>query len=126
MTARTRPFVPPKTTPRPFGLEAPRISKYRAVKTVVDGITFDSKAEARRYRELKLLEDSGFIRRLELQPEFVFELDGKPIFKYRADFRYFEGGTRIVEDVKGVRTDVYRLKKKLIEAAFNVRITEVS
>lgn len=111
---------------RPFGLEAPRVSKYRAVKTVVDGVTFDSKREAARYAELRLLEKRGFIRQLELQPEFKFQIDGKPIFKYRADFRYFEGEGRVIEDVKGVRTAVYRIKKKIIEAAFNVRITEVA
>ncbi len=122
---RSTPFHAGDFSHRPFGLEA-KPSKYRAVKVTVDGITFDSKAEARRYGELKLLEKGGYIRQLELQPEFEFILDGVKIFKYRADFRYFEGQTRVVEDVKGVRTAAYRLKKKLIEAAFNVKITEVA
>jgi hypothetical protein len=116
----------PSMRDRPFGCPPDRPSKYRAVKTVVDGITFDSKREAARYAELRLLEKRGFIRQLKLQPEFVFMADGKPMFKYRADFRYFEGKGCVIEDVKGVRTAVYRLKKKLIEAQFNVKITEVS
>lgn len=130
---------------RPFGLESqcrlcdglgcpvcgeyrkPRKNKFNAVKTVVDGITFDSKREAARYGELKLLEKGGFIRNLELQPQFEFKLnsDGKVLFRYRADFRYFEGATRICEDVKGLETAVFKLKRKLIEAAFNVKITIV-
>lgn len=109
-------------TVRPFGLEAPRVSKYRAVKTVVDGITFHSAAEARRYLQLKLLEKGGYIRQLELQPEFRFEIDGKPVFKYIADFVYFEGSIRVVEDVKGFKTPVFKLKLRLIEAAFNIKI----
>lgn len=114
----------PSMRDRPFGCPPERPSKYRAVKTVVDGVTFDSKREAARYAELRLLEKRGFIRQLELQPEFRFELDGKLIFKYRADFRYFEGEGRVIEDSKGFRTPLYKLKKRLIEAAFNVRITE--
>lgn len=112
---------------RPFGLEAPRrANKYHAVKTEVDGVVFDSKAEAKRYGELKLLGRGGYIRNLELQPTFVFAIGGKAIFKYLADFRYFEGQTRVVEDVKGLQTAVFRLKRKIIEAHFNIKITVVS
>lgn len=110
---------------RPFGLEAPRQrSKYNNVKTIVDGITFDSKREAARFGELKLLEKAGFIRNLELQPKFEFKLssDGPVLFRYIADFRYFESATRVVEDIKGMETAVFKLKKRLIEAAFNVKI----
>ena len=95
--------------------------KYNAKKTAVDGITFDSKKEATRYRELKALERVGKIDRLELQPRFVlmdgFRYEGKAIRKieYVADFLYRDLSTceLIVEDVKGVKTDVYKLKKKL-------------
>lgn len=95
--------------------------KYHAKKTVVDGITFDSKKEATRYRELKALERVGKIDRLELQPRFVlmdgFRYEGKAVRKieYVADFLYRDLSTceLIVEDVKGVKTDVYKLKKKL-------------
>jgi hypothetical protein len=99
-------------------------SKYRAVKTVVGDITFDSKREAARFCELKLLLRAGQIHNLELQPEFHFKLDGTKIFTYRADFTYFEDGERVVEDCKGFATPVYRLKKKLIEHQHNITIRE--
>lgn len=96
-------------------------SKYRAVKTKVDGITFDSKKEAQRYIELKLLESTGEIDELDLQPKFKlmkgFRYKNKKIrdIDYIADFRYTDvkTGKRIVEDVKGVKTDVYKIKMKL-------------
>ena len=95
--------------------------KYHARKTAVDGITFDSKKEATRYRELKALEHVGKIDRLELQPRFIlmdgFRYEGKAVRKieYVADFLYRDLSTYelVVEDVKGVKTDVYKLKKKL-------------
>mgnify|MGYP006232240525 CR=1 FL=1 len=117
-------------------------SKYKAVKTTIDGIVFDSKKEAKRYTELKLLEKAGHITHLELQPEYEITINGAKICKYKADFRYFtvraENNERsynskgewqtptmtgdkegqIVEDVKGFRTSIYRLKKKLVEASY--------
>lgn len=103
-----------------------RANKYHAVRTVVDNLTFDSKRESARYCELKLLFRAGEIRNLEIQPEFPFNLDGEKIFTYRADFAYFDRkDQRILEDVKGVRTPVYKLKKKIIEKAYGVRITEI-
>jgi len=102
-------------------------NKYRNVKTEVDGIRFDSRAEAKRYSELKILEKAGEISRLELQPEFVCKVEGKLICKYRADFRYFTAKERVVEDVKGFKTPIYRLKKKLVEALFKgTRIVEIA
>lgn len=96
-------------------------NKYKNKKTVVDGIEFDSLKEARRYEELKLLAKGGVIKDLELQP--VFELvpkqkhNGKTIRKasYIADFKYtdIQSGITVVEDVKGFKTDVYKLKKKI-------------
>lgn len=96
-------------------------SKYRAKKTVVDGIKFDSKREAERYCELKLLEKAKEIRNLELQPRFLLQdkfkdRNGKTHRKieYVADFMYIDkDGKKIVEDVKGVLTDVYKIKKKM-------------
>lgn len=98
-------------------------SKYGAKKTIVDGIKFDSKREANRYIELKLLERAGEIKNLELQPKFVlqpkYRKNGKGIreIAYIADFRYFDNrlDKLVVEDVKGVKTEVYRLKKKIVE-----------
>lgn len=98
-------------------------SKYNAKKVTIDGITFDSKKEAARYQELKLMERAGLIKDLELQPEYELiaayrRQDGKHIqaIRYRADFRYLDLRTskRIVEDVKGMKTQVYLIKKKLL------------
>lgn len=103
------------------------MSKYRAVKTEIDGIVFDSKGEARRYAELKLLEKAGQIAGLEVQPLFPCIVNGKRVCVYRADFVYFENNTRVVEDFKGFRTPTYRLKKKLAEACHpGLQIREVS
>lgn len=102
-------------------------NKYRAVKTEVDGITFDSKREAARYMELMLLQKAGEISRLELQPKYDCVVNGHKICTYRADFRYFDASNSIVEDVKGMKTPVYRLKKKLVEALYpGVKIQEIS
>lgn len=95
--------------------------KYHNKKTDIEGIIFDSKAEARRYQELSLLEKAGVIKRLRLQPEYElipsFKKNGRTFRKtvYRADFEYVENGRIVVEDVKGFKTDVYKIKKKLFE-----------
>lgn len=110
-----------------------RFTKYRAKKTVVDGIKFDSKKEADRYQQLKLLEKAGKIKDLVLQPEYElipkFKKNGKTYRKtvYKADFSYFdtENNKVIVEDVKGFKTDVYALKKKMFEYKYDYEIKEV-
>jgi len=111
--------------------------KYGAKATVTKGIRFASKAEARRYDELLLLERAGAIRELERQPAFPITVTGpddKPriVALYVADFRYKQaryqvppGWLDVVEDVKGVRTTVYKLKKKLVEAQYGISITEI-
>lgn len=107
-------------------------SKYHAHKTVVDGITFDSRREAKRYGELKLMERSGAISDLRRQVKYElvpsFDVDGKHYrpTSYVADFVYMDckTGAEIVEDVKGYRTDVYRLKAKLFAHRYGVSITE--
>ena len=97
-------------------------NKYKNKKIEVDGIIFDSKKEAKRYTELKILEKAGKIRDLKLQPKFelipTLRIEGyktMPITVYKADFEYMEQetGKFIVEDVKGFKTDVYKLKKKM-------------
>lgn len=104
----------------------PGVSKYGNVKVQIDGITFDSKAEGARYRELMLLFKGGVIRNLELQPKFTITLNGKKVFTYKADFSYFEKDQRVVEDVKGFRTPVYKLKKRIVEAQLGVTIKEIT
>lgn len=93
-----------------------RRNKYGNVKTEFDGILFDSKREAERYVDLILLLRGGAISDLELQPNFKLEVAGKKVCSYRADFRYTENGAVIVEDVKGMKTPVYKLKVKLLKA----------
>jgi hypothetical protein len=94
------------------------------VKTIVDGITFASKKEAKRYTELKLLERAGEISRLELQPRYDITINGVKICTYVADFRYFSKAKLVVEDCKGYLTPVYRIKRKLVMALYNVEILE--
>ena len=104
-------------------------SKYNNRKTNVDGIVFDSKKEAQRYGELKCREMAGDIIDLKLQVPFGFVLpgDSKPVFKYIADFVYLDrtNGQFKIEDVKGFKTPLYKLKKKLIEKKFNIKIIEI-
>ena len=100
-------------------------SKYGNIRTVVDGIKFASKAEANRYVLLRERQRQGEISDLEMQPKFPITLNNRPICSYYADFRYTENGEAVIEDVKGVRTAIYRLKKKLTEAAYGIKITEI-
>ena len=101
-----------------------RRSKYGAKKTIVDGIKFDSMAEAARYGALKIIQSAGLISDLRLQVPYVITVNGKKICRYVADFVYIENGKEVVEDVKGIKTPVYNLKKKLMEAMFGVVILE--
>lgn len=112
-----------------------KTNKYKAVKTEIDGISFDSKAEADRYIYLKTLEKLGSIKDLQLQPKFIlqdsFKKNGKTYraITYKADFSYFDHkkGHLVIEDVKGQKTEVYKIKKKLFEAKFkNLTIVEVN
>lgn len=92
-----------------------RRSKYGAIPTVVDGIRFASKAEAKRWGELKLLERDGEIRRLERQPKFDLMVLGEKIGRYIGDFAYLDKRLcRVVEDVKGYATDEFRLKWAIV------------
>ena len=99
-------------------------NKYKNKKTQVDMYIFDSAKEAKRYRELKLLEMVGEISNLELQPRFLlqesFKKNGKTYRKieYVADFKYIEKGKTKVEDVKGLQTDVFKIKHKLFEKKY--------
>jgi hypothetical protein len=97
---------------------------------VVDGVRFASKKEAKRWGELQLLARVGAIT--ELRRQVVFPLhaagpDGRPVFvaSYIADAVYEEPGGRIVEDVKGVRTPVYNLKRRWMAAEYGITIREV-
>lgn len=101
-----------------------RAFKYHNVKTVVDGIQFDSKKEASRYLELKMLEKAGCIKNLELQKRFEIcpkLYENKRARYYVADFVYEEKGKNVIEDVKSpiTRTNpVYSLKKALVQVHY--------
>ena len=106
--------------------------KYNAVRTWCSGYWFASKREARRYSELLLLESAGEVRDIELQPAYRLMSptpDGSLVStaKYVADFRYVDipSGETVVEDVKGVRTQVYILKKRWVETQYGITIKEV-
>lgn len=121
--------------------EVTKRNKFGAKKTVRDGIPFDSKKEADRWSELCRLEKQGLISHLERQPKFkLMAGPGKPILirsgrykngrqaVYTADFSYFNGENRIVEDVKSkaTRTEAYVLRKAIVEAMCPaVKIVEV-
>jgi hypothetical protein len=106
----------------------PKRSKYGAKRTEFDGIEFASKAEAARYQELRVLERKGTISCLELQPVFelapAVKLDGKtkPALRYVADFRYLGNSGAVVEDVKGMQTQAFRIKRHLMKTVLGIEV----
>lgn len=114
-----------------------RPSKYGSRKQTVDGITFDSRREATRYSVLRLEERAGRIRDLELQQPYAIYVpkfsQGSTrdvvavvlVAAWRSDFRYIRNGVTVIEDAKGFRNRLYRLKKKCVEAQYGITITEV-
>lgn len=109
------------------------MNKYHNKKVICDGITFDSIKEKKRYIELKLLERAGVIKDLKLQYEFelqpAFILNKKKIRKisYIADFYYFDNKLNdyVIEDTKGMRTEVYKIKKKMFQYRYKKEIYEI-
>lgn len=122
--------------------------KYNNKKVMVDGIKFDSKKEAKRYKELKMLEKAGVISNLQRQVKYVlipaqYELTDEAYTKgkdkgrpkkgrlierecaYYADFVYIRNGDTIVEDTKGVKTPEYIIKRKLMLYVHNIKIKEM-
>lgn len=92
-------------------------AKYKAQKTVcAAGHKHDSKMEAARCDDLHALQQAGHLYDLEQQPEFRVEINGKLMCRYVADFAWKKAGARVIEDVKGVATPMFNLKKKLVEA----------
>ncbi len=100
------------------------VGKYRNVPTTIDGIRFASKKEAHRYSELKLLERAGDILKLELQVPFRLDINDTHICNYIADFVYYDVSGLVVEDTKGMRTDIYKLKRALMWALKRIEIKE--
>ena len=123
----------------------PSRSKYGAKKVTRNGITYDSKKEADRHAELLLLERAGKITQLQRQVRFTllpahyeaykrFGKNGQPLkdgrrcveraVSYVADFVYTQDGKIVVEDVKGMRTKEYILKRKILLHFYGIRIKE--
>lgn len=100
------------------------MNKYRNRKVVIDNHRFDSELEAKRYCQLKLLQRAKQISNLRLQVPFLlqegFKKNGKTYRKieYIADFVYEEKGQTVVEDTKGICTDVFKIKQKLFECKY--------
>ena len=104
-------------------------SKYSNIKTVTaDGIKHDSRKEARRWVELTLLQKAGEISDLKRQVkyEIIPKQEGERAVNYIADFVYIDNktGDTVIEDCKGFKTDVYRLKKKLMQWRYGIKIKE--
>lgn len=96
--------------------------KFKAKPQELDGIKFPSKKEAKRYRELKTLQELGEVLFFLRQVPFHLEAG----VKYVCDFLVFWiNGEVTIEDVKGIKTDMYILKKKMVEATYPVTITEI-
>ena len=104
--------------------QQPSKSKWRNVRTTVDGITFASKREAKRYGELKIELLAGVITDLELQKPCSLNVNGVHICDYIADFVYRRNGAQITEDAKGKATELYRIKKALMRAIYGIEILE--
>jgi len=118
------------------------MSKFRTSskdQRTADGIVFHSKLEMNRYLFLKELERAGAITDLVIQPRFAWHVTCQPedtsmeaeyhaTESYYADFRYtiVQNNEDVIEDVKGVRTSTYKRKKKIVEALFGIKITEVT
>lgn len=99
-------------------------SKYGNCRVEVGGLHFDSKAEGRRWLDLQLLAKAGRITGLERQVRFPLEVDGQRIGCYVADFVYYRGSERVVEDVKGAKTALYKWKAKHFAAQYGHEIAE--
>lgn len=103
-----------------------RVRKYRNIPTEIDGERFDSKKEARRFVELRVLERAGEIADLTRGKKYNFSHDGVKIGTYKPDFEYTENGKRVIEDVKSTstKTQAYRLRKRMMLAFYGIEIRE--
>lgn len=105
------------------GEPAPR-RKYGNEPVTIGGMRFASKREAARYATLLYAEMAGEISDLECQPRFRLEVNGVKVCEYRGDFRYRRNGQVVIEDVKGMRLPLYRLKVKLMKVCLGIEVLE--
>lgn len=105
-----------------------KANKYKAKPILVDGIRFPSMKQGERYKQLKILQAADRIRNLRLEVPYAIKVKDATVCIYRADFVYEEYAsqqwTEVVEDVKGMKTPVYNLKKKLMKACHGIEIRE--
>ena len=102
-----------------------RKNKYNATKTVYNGVKYDSKKEAKYAQELDLLLNYGEVLKIERQVPFVIYINDKKICTYKLDFKVTYDDRVEYVDVKGYKTSIYRLKKKMVEAYYGIEIKEV-
>lgn len=100
------------------------MNKYHAKKVKEDGYTFDSQREHARYCELKIMQKSKLIDTLTVHPKYPIEIEGKKICTVILDFSYWDEKHRIIrrEDVKGHDTALSRLKRKMVEAYYDITV----
>jgi len=124
--------LPPDVARKAFELAGigpattPKARKYRNQPVVVDGVRYDSKKEARHGARLVAMERDGLIFELRRQVRFPIKVNGVLVCTYVADFEFRDADRkRVVHDVKGYKTDVYKLKKKLMLATHGIEIIEI-
>jgi hypothetical protein len=101
-----------------------RKSKYGNVKAEADGQLFASKQERGRWMDLRLEEKAGAIKDLKRQVVYPIEVNGLRVCDYIADFQYERDGRMVTEDAKGYRTDIFKLKSKLMRAVHGIEVLE--
>lgn len=109
------------------GVGEKKRTKFGAKKETVDGYVFDSMMEARRYGQLKYLQIGKLISKLRIHPKYSIDVNGQHICTVIVDFDYLDHRTNeiVVEDVKGARTALFILKKKLMLACHGIEVKEV-
>lgn len=106
------------------GKKRGRLSKYGNIKAEADGQIFASKRERGRWMDLRLMEKAGSIKNLQRQVVYPLEINGVKVCDYIADFVYERADKLVVEDSKGYRTEVFRLKSKLMRAVHGIEVFE--
>lgn len=125
-SAKTAKFIADSLVrPRKRGRSRANTASGEVEKVWRDGILFDSLREADRWTELRLLEKAGEIVDLEHHRRWPLVVNNRLVCQYESDFSYEENGKLVVEDAKGHRTEVYKLKRKLFHAVYGFEIQEV-
>ena len=109
-----------------YNIDLTRWGKSGKEARTIDGVTFDSLAEAKRWCDLRTLEKNNLVHRLERQVRYDFIINGVNCGFYKADFRYVnDKGETVVEDVKGMRLSNFAIKAKLMRALYGIVVQEI-